>query len=163
MIEKGRVISLISSAAGLLLAVGSMTVFSACGPKEDGTLMICHNAQIRVAMCGIGLAVLFAIAAFVKSKAIKLICDTAALVLSVVTFMSLNPLPEAPRSLSHYLPCGIFSGSSRRTKRRDRARKNKGKKMNIQKGACRKSVGFNLHLMRQPSLNATAPSFFTFT
>ena len=87
MIEKGRVISLISSAAGLLLAVGSMTVFSACGPKEDGTLMICHNAQIRVAMCGIGLAVLFAIAAFVKSKAIKLICDTAALVLSVVTFM----------------------------------------------------------------------------
>ena len=88
MIEKGRVISLISSAAGLLLAVGSMTVFSACGPKEDGTLMICHNAQIRVAMCGIGLAVLFAIAAFVKSKAIKLICDTAALVLSVVTFMT---------------------------------------------------------------------------
>ena len=52
MIEKGRVISLISSAAGLLLTVGSMTVFSACGPKEDGTLMICHNAQIRVAMCG---------------------------------------------------------------------------------------------------------------
>lgn len=88
MIEKGRVISLISSAAGLLLAVGSMTVFSACGPKEDGTLMICHNAQIRVAMCGIGLAVLFAIAAFVKSKAIKLVCDTAALVLSVVTFMT---------------------------------------------------------------------------
>ena len=92
MIEKGRVISLISSAAGLLLTVGSMTVFSACGPKEDGTLMICHNAQIRVAMCGIGLAVLFAIAAFVKSKAIKLICDTAALVLSVVTFMRLRDL-----------------------------------------------------------------------
>lgn len=88
MIEKGRVISLISSAAGLLLAVGSMTVFSACGPKEDGTLMNCHNAQISVAVCGIGLAVLFAIAAFVKSKAIKLICDTAALVLSVVTFMT---------------------------------------------------------------------------
>ena len=39
-------------------------------------------------MCGIGLAVLFAIAAFVKSKAIKLVCDTAALVLSVVTFMT---------------------------------------------------------------------------
>ena len=55
MIEKSRVISLISSAAGLLLAVGSMTVFSACWPKEDGTLMNCHNAQIRVALCGIGL------------------------------------------------------------------------------------------------------------
>ena len=78
MIEKSRVISLISSAAGLLLAVGSMTVFSACWPKEDGTLMNCHNAQIRVALCGIGLSVLFAIAAFVKNKAIELICDTAA-------------------------------------------------------------------------------------
>ena len=91
MIEKSRVISLISSAAGLLLAVGSMTVFSACGPKEDGALMNCHNAQIRVirvALCGIGLSVLFAIAAFVKNKAIELICDTAALVLSVVTFMT---------------------------------------------------------------------------
>ena len=88
MIEKSRVISLISSAAGLLLAVGSMTVFSACWPKEDGTLMNCHNAQIRVALCGIGLSVLFAIAAFVKNKAIELICDTAALVLSVVTFMT---------------------------------------------------------------------------
>ena len=85
MIEKSRVISLISSAAGLLLAVGSMTVFSACGPKEDGALMNCHNAQIRVALCGIGLSVLFAIAAFVKNKAIELICDTAA---SVVTFMT---------------------------------------------------------------------------
>ena len=88
MIEKSRVISLISSAAGLLLAVGSMTVFSACGPKEDGALMNCHNAQIWVALCGIGLSVLFAIEAFVKNKAIELICDTAALVLSVVTFMT---------------------------------------------------------------------------
>ena len=61
MFEKSRVISLISSAAGLLLAVGSMTVFSACGPKADGTLMNCHNAQIGAALCGICLAVLFAI------------------------------------------------------------------------------------------------------
>ena len=87
MIEKSRVISLISSAAGLLLAVGSMTVFSACGPKADGTLMNCHNAQIGAALCGICLAVLFAIAAFAKNKAVVLVCDAAALALSVVTFM----------------------------------------------------------------------------
>ena len=51
-------------------------------------MMNCHNAQVCVALCGIGLAVLFAIAAFVRSKAIELICDAAALVLSVVTFMT---------------------------------------------------------------------------
>lgn len=88
MIENNRMISLISSVAGLMLAAGSMTVFSACGPKADGTLMNCHNAQACVALCGIGLAVLFAIAAFVRNKAIELICDAAALVLSVVTFMT---------------------------------------------------------------------------
>lgn len=87
MFEKSRVISLISSAAGLLLAVGSMTVFSACRPKDDGTMLNCHNAQIIVALCGICMAVLFAVAAFVRKKAVKLICDAAAFALCVVTFL----------------------------------------------------------------------------
>ena len=85
--KKGRGISLLSSAVGLLLAAGVMTLFSACGPKADGTLMNCHNAQIGAALCGICLAVLFAIAAFAKNKAVVLVCDAAALALSVVTFM----------------------------------------------------------------------------
>ena len=66
--KKGRGISLLSSAVGLLLAAGVMTLFSACGPKADGTLMNCHNAQIGAALCGICLAVLFAIAAFAKKQ-----------------------------------------------------------------------------------------------
>ena len=85
--KKGRGISLLSSAVGLLLAAGVMTLFSACGPKADGTLMNCHNAQIGAALCGICLAVLFMIAAFAKNKAVVLVCDAAALALSVVTFM----------------------------------------------------------------------------
>lgn len=87
MIEKSRVISLISLIAGLLLAVGSMTVFRACGPKDNGTWMNCHNAQIGVACCGVGLAILCAIAVFVKNKAVQAICSAAALVLSVTAFM----------------------------------------------------------------------------
>lgn len=87
MIERSRVISLISSAAGLLLAVGSMTVFAACRPKDDGTMLNCHNAQIGVALCGVGIAALFAIAAFVRNKAAVLICDAAVLALSVITFL----------------------------------------------------------------------------
>lgn len=90
--KKGRGISLLSSAVGLLLAAGVMTLFSACGPKADGTLMNCHNAQISAALCGICLAVLFAIAAFAKNKAVVLVCDAAALALSVVTFMILGVL-----------------------------------------------------------------------
>ena len=90
--KKGRGISLLSSAVGLLLAAGVMTLFSACGPKADGTLMNCHNAQIGAALCGICLAVLFAIAAFAKNKAVVLVCDAAALALSVVTFMILGVL-----------------------------------------------------------------------
>jgi hypothetical protein len=87
IMKKGRGISLLSSAVGFLLAAGVMTLFSACGPKADGTLMNCHNAQIGAALCGICLAVLFAIAAFAKNKAVVLVCDAAALALSVVTFM----------------------------------------------------------------------------
>ena len=90
--KKGRGISLLSSAVGLLLAAGVMTLFSACGPKADGTLMNCHNAQIGAALCGICLAVLFVIAAFAKNKAVVLVCDAAALALSVVTFMILGVL-----------------------------------------------------------------------
>jgi ABC-type nickel/cobalt efflux system permease component RcnA len=38
-------------------------------------------------LCGIGIAALFAIAAFVRNKAAVMICDLAALALSVITFL----------------------------------------------------------------------------
>lgn len=87
MTDKSRVIALIAAAAGLLLIVGSMTVFSACRPKDDGTWMNCHNAQIDVALAGAGLTALFVIAAFVRNRSVRVICFAAALVLSAVAFL----------------------------------------------------------------------------
>ncbi|MBQ9028198.1 MAG: DUF4418 family protein [Lachnospiraceae bacterium] len=86
---KGKIrgISLIMAVAGLLLAAGSMTIFSACLPKADGSYMNCHNAQIAVAVCGICLALLFLAAAFVRNKTARLILDAAALALCPVIFM----------------------------------------------------------------------------
>ncbi|MBQ8052286.1 MAG: DUF4418 family protein [Lachnospiraceae bacterium] len=79
--------SLIMAVAGLLLAAGSMTIFSACLPKADGSYMNCHNAQIAVAVCGLCLALLFLVGTFVRKKAVRLFFDAAALVLCAVTFM----------------------------------------------------------------------------
>ena len=87
MTDKNKWFTLISAAVGLLLAVGVMTVFSACGPKEDGTWMRCHQAQIAVAVCGMALVVLFALTAVVKSKTAVLLLNIAALVVSVIAFL----------------------------------------------------------------------------
>ena len=87
MTDKNKWFTLISAAVGLLLAVGVMTVFSACGPKEDGTWMRCHQAQIAVAVCGMALVVLFALTAVVKSNTAVLLLNIAALVVSVIAFL----------------------------------------------------------------------------
>lgn len=87
MLGKNKWLSLIPTAIGVLLAVGVMTVFSACGPKEDGSWMNCHQAQTAVAACGAVLAVLFALAAFIKNKVLVMLLNIAALVVSVIAFL----------------------------------------------------------------------------
>ena len=64
---KPTALSLIPAFASLLLAVGVATVFAACGPKDDGSWMHCHDVQIAIAICGAIATALFAAAAFVKS------------------------------------------------------------------------------------------------
>lgn len=87
MTEKNKGFSLIPAAVGLLLSLGVMTAFSACGPKDDGAFMNCHNAQICAACLGMGMAVLFAVAAFVDSKTVVVVCNVITLLLSVITFL----------------------------------------------------------------------------
>ena len=103
MTDKNKWFTLISAAVGLLLAVGVMTVFSACGPKEDGTWMRCHQAQIAVAVCGMALVVLFALTAVVKSKTAVLLLNIAALVISVIAF--LIPGILMPMCMMKTMPC----------------------------------------------------------
>lgn len=100
-----RLLSLIPAVLGLILMAGAMTVFTACGPREDGTWMNCHNAQTAAAACGALLAALFAAAAFLENRAAVITCYTSALVLSIVTFL-------IPGILVHTCALGIMRCNS---------------------------------------------------
>lgn len=72
---------------GLLLTIGVLTVFSACGMKDDGTWMHCHAARNAVALCGAVITVLLALAAFMQNQIAKVVLNAAALVGAVVAFL----------------------------------------------------------------------------
>ena len=44
MSEKKSIFAWIPAILSGLLIIGTLTVFRACGPKEDGTWMHCHTA-----------------------------------------------------------------------------------------------------------------------
>ncbi len=71
----------------LLLAIGVMTIFSACGRKDDGSWMHCHDVQNAVAVCGLIMTALFALCVFVKNKMIRMLLYLAALAAAVVAFL----------------------------------------------------------------------------
>lgn len=58
----------ITFALCIFLAVGVMLIFPACGPKEDGTWMSCHYAQMAVFAIGLVMAALAFIAIFAGNK-----------------------------------------------------------------------------------------------
>ncbi len=64
-------ISIAPAILSLLLAIGVVTVFSACGMKDDGSWMRCHAAQNAVMWIALAMTVVLAIAAFVQSGKAK--------------------------------------------------------------------------------------------
>ncbi len=68
MSEKRSIRSWIPVILSLLLLTGTLTVFRACGPKEDGTWMHCHSAQNDIVIAAAILFVVFAAAAVIKNK-----------------------------------------------------------------------------------------------
>ncbi len=87
MSGKKTIISLIPACVSVLLMIGVMTVFSACGMKDDGTWMHCHDVQNTVAICGGIMAVLFAASALLKNKMLKVLLNAAAVIVSVIAFL----------------------------------------------------------------------------
>ncbi len=87
MSGKKNIISLIPVCVSIMLTVGVMTVFSACGIKDDGTWMHCHDAQIDTAVCGGIMAVLFLLAAFAKGWAVKVLLNLIAVAASIAAFL----------------------------------------------------------------------------
>ncbi len=70
-----------------LLVLGVLTVFGACGMKDDGAWMKCHGAQTAVAKLGGAMTALFLLAAVLSNKALKTGAFGLGIIGSVVVFL----------------------------------------------------------------------------
>jgi len=85
--SKITLLKLIPSGLSLLLALGSFTVFAACGVKEDGSWMRCHSAQTTVTLCAVLLSVFLVLPAFIREKALKIVLNGIGIVGSAAIFL----------------------------------------------------------------------------
>ncbi len=69
---KKKAMDLVMLVLSVLLSGGVMTVFRACSPKEDGTWMHCHHAQMIVFCLGVVLTVLTIVSMFIQNQKIKM-------------------------------------------------------------------------------------------
>ncbi len=67
----------------LLFFIGILTVAKACGPKEDGTWMRCHNVQIYETWISVAMIVAWIIVLFVSSIVIRRVLDVIIGVLGI--------------------------------------------------------------------------------
>ena len=85
-LTKEKVFALLPAVFSLLLSLGVMTVFSACGMKEDGTWMRCHGAQNVVELGGFVLFFLFSFGAILKSRSLRLFLYAAGVIGAAALF-----------------------------------------------------------------------------
>ena len=85
-LRKEKVFALLPAVFSLLLSLGVMTVFSACGMKEDGTWMRCHGAQNAVELGGFVLFFLFSFGAILKSRSLRLFLFAAGVIGAAALF-----------------------------------------------------------------------------
>ncbi len=80
-------LKLIPSGLSLLLALGSFTVFAACGVKEDGSWMRCHSAQTTVTLCAVLLSVFLVLPAFIRKRALRIVLNGIGIAGSIAVFL----------------------------------------------------------------------------
>ena len=83
-----RIAGGVMTVLSLLLTIGVRTVFSACGPKEDGSWMTCHWAQQAVFMTGIALTVISVIVLIFGSHKAALGASLAAIPVSITAALT---------------------------------------------------------------------------
>lgn len=76
----------------LILAIGTITIFKACGPTEDGKYMSCHWAELMVAALGTVLTVQGIVRLFFVNIHARLGASIAALVTSILVIAVPNRL-----------------------------------------------------------------------
>ena len=82
---KKSIFEFVPGIIAVLLAAGVMTIFRACAKTEEGTWMICHNAQLYVFVVSLVIAAISIAAAFVKSSKLKMRLGIVAIVLAIIT------------------------------------------------------------------------------
>lgn len=85
-LTRDKVFSLLPAVFSILLSVGVMTVFSACGMEEHGKLMPCHGAQNAEELGGFVLFFLFSFGAILKGRGLKLFLFAAGVIGAVGLF-----------------------------------------------------------------------------
>ena len=101
--EKTRSLNFVTPALSLLLSIGTLTVFHACGIKEDGTWMHCHEAQNAVVIGGLFLLILSVSAAYVRNRSARTVLNGACVIGSVLVF--LIPGTIIPMCMMHTMRC----------------------------------------------------------
>ena len=86
-LSRKTLLKLIPSGLSLLLALGSFTVFSACGIKEDGSWMRCHSAQTTVTICAAVLSACLLLQAFTRQKALRVVLNGIGIAGSIAVFL----------------------------------------------------------------------------
>ena len=85
--KKGNVRQWALVAVPVLLTAGVMTFFRACGAKEDGSWMHCHEVQQYLAAAGALLTLIAVAALFVSGTRVCVLLRLAGLILSVVSVL----------------------------------------------------------------------------
>jgi hypothetical protein len=101
---KKRISGVIMTALSLLLTIGVILIFPACGPKEDGSWMMCHWAGQAIFGMGIALTVISAIALIFGGGKAAAGASLSAAVLAVLTAITpeiLIPLCKMPTMQCH--------------------------------------------------------------
>lgn len=96
-------LKLVPSGLSLLLALGSFTVFAACGVKEDGSWMRCHSAQTTVTLCAVLLSVFLVLPAFIRKRALRIVLNGIGIAGSAIIL--LLPGKLMPMCMMHTMRC----------------------------------------------------------
>ena len=87
MKKTNTILSVLISIVAVLMVIGVSTVFSACGPKDDGSYMHCHMVQLIAACLGICIACFSIISFFTKNKTFVLILRVVSMIMAVITII----------------------------------------------------------------------------
>lgn len=80
-----QILPVITAAACAFLAIGVMLIFHACGPKDDGTWMNCHYAQLTVFAFALVMTVLSLAAVFTRTQKLRTILYAAVMACAVIS------------------------------------------------------------------------------